>query len=69
MVITVGKPERVDRMGLHPTRCENIFPDGSPFEGVGVGPDVEDHTSALDLRRGNDPVMAKAMAMIAEGKN
>ena len=41
------------------------LPDGSPFEGVGIAPDIEVHKSAADLRNGNDPVMAKALELIA----
>jgi len=41
------------------------FPDGSPFEGVGVAPDIEVHTSAADLKAGRDPVLAKALDLIA----
>lgn len=41
------------------------FPDGSPFEGVGVSPDIEVPTTAADLRAGRDPVMAKALELIA----
>jgi len=44
------------------------FPDGSPFEGVGVAPDIEVHTSAADLKSGNDPVLAKALALIAQAE-
>lgn len=44
----------------------DYFPDGAPFEGVGVAPDIEVHTSAADLKFGNDPVLAKTLAVIAQ---
>jgi C-terminal processing protease CtpA/Prc len=36
------------------------LPDGSLFEGVGIAPDIEVHTSAADLRNGSDPVMVRS---------
>lgn len=36
------------------------FPDGSEFEGVGIRPDVEVHTSIDDLKKGRDPILEKA---------
>lgn len=36
------------------------FPDGSPFEGVGIAPDVRIEWTADDLRIGDDPVLKKA---------
>lgn len=39
------------------------FPDGAPFEGVGIAPDVEIHTGIEDLRAGRDPVLAKAVEL------
>jgi len=44
------------------------FADGSPFEGVGIAPDVEVLTTAADLRSGNDPVLTKALAMVRAAK-
>lgn len=55
-------------MGFSLSTKREYFPDGSPFEGVGVAPDMEVHTSAADLKTGNDPVIAKALAMIAGEK-
>jgi carboxyl-terminal processing protease len=46
-----------------------FLPDGSAFEGIGVVPDVEVHTSLEDLRVAKDPVLAKANGLIQELKN
>ena len=35
------------------------FPDGSEFEGVGIKPDVEVHTTIEDLKKGRDPILEK----------
>jgi len=37
------------------------MPDGAPFEGVGIVPDVEVRPTAGDLRSGRDPVLEKAL--------
>jgi len=52
-------------MGFSVSTKRESFPDGAPFEGVGVAPDIEVHTSAADLKTGNDPVLAKALDLIA----
>ncbi|HSS49191.1 MAG TPA: S41 family peptidase, partial [Thermoanaerobaculia bacterium] len=39
------------------------FPDGSPFEGVGIAPDVEARPTLDDLRHGTDSMLAKALEM------
>jgi carboxyl-terminal processing protease len=44
------------------------FPGGAPFEGVGIAPDVEVHTTAADLLAGRDPVLERALTL-AEGRN
>jgi len=41
------------------------FPDGSPFEGVGIVPDVEVAPSLQDLRLGSDPALTEAIATAA----
>lgn len=38
-----------------------FFPDGSPFEGVGIAPDIELPATPEDLRNGADPVLARAV--------
>lgn len=40
-----------------------FFPDGSPFEGVGVAPEIEVHPTIQDLKNGNDPVLNKAIEL------
>jgi len=52
-------------MGFSLSTKREYFPDGSEFEGVGVAPDIEVHTSATDLMSRSDPVLAKAMGIIA----
>ena len=42
------------------------LPDGSPFEGVGIKPDVEVKPSLEDWKAGRDPVLAKAMQLAAQ---
>jgi C-terminal processing protease CtpA/Prc len=37
-----------------------MFPDGSPFEGVGIRPDVEVAPSVDDIRAGRDVVLEAA---------
>ena len=39
------------------------FPDGRPFEGVGVAPDVRAGPTADDLRAGRDPALDRALAL------
>jgi carboxyl-terminal processing protease len=51
-------------MGISLSTKREYFPDGSVFEGVGIAPDMEVHTTAADLRAGKDPVLAEALAMI-----
>jgi carboxyl-terminal processing protease len=40
------------------------FPDGSEFEGMGIKPDVEVHTSIEMLRQGRDAALAKALELV-----
>jgi carboxyl-terminal processing protease len=42
------------------------LPDGSPFEGVGIKPDVVVVPSLEDWKAGRDPVFAKAMQLASE---
>lgn len=44
----------------------DYFPDGSEFEGVGIKPDVEVHTTIEDLKNGRDPVLEKALELAAK---
>lgn len=44
-----------------------FFPDGSPFEGVGIEPDIELLPTVEDVRKGRDPVLDRAIAM-AQGQ-
>ncbi len=53
-------------MSLRIAIKRNYFPDGSEFEGVGIKPDVEVHTTIEDLKNGRDPVLDKAMELAAK---
>jgi len=39
------------------------MPDGSPFEGVGIAPDIEVDVHAADVISGRDPVLEKALSL------
>jgi hypothetical protein len=54
-------------MRLRVSAKRDSFPDGSPFEGVGVRPDLEVPTTVAALRAGRDEVLAKALEL-ARGK-
>jgi carboxyl-terminal processing protease len=43
-----------------------MFPDGSPFEGVGIAPDSQVSPTAEDVRAGRDVVLAAALKALAE---
>ncbi len=45
-----------------------MFPDGSPFEGVGIRPDVEVSPTVEDLRAGRDAVLETARQRLVEGR-
>ncbi len=51
-------------MGFGLSTKREFFPDGSEFEGIGIGPDIEVHTRASDLQSGKDPVLEKAHELI-----
>ncbi len=62
-----GQPFSLDlgngmRIGIGTKR--EFLPDGSEFEGLGIGPDIEVRTTAEDLRKVHDPVLAKAYELI-----
>jgi carboxyl-terminal processing protease len=44
------------------------FSNGDPFEGIGIVPDVEVHTTIEDLAAGRDPVLAKALDLIQSAR-
>jgi carboxyl-terminal processing protease len=48
-------------MILNIAAVHHTFPDGSPFEGVGIAPDVAVDTTPSDLKAGRDPVLQKAL--------
>jgi len=67
---STGQPyfrELEDGMAIQLSTKREYFPDGSQFEGIGIKPDIEVHTTAEDIRSGRDPVMARALKLIAIG--
>lgn len=53
-----------DGMTFRVSTKRTSFPDGSPFEGVGVSPDVPVEPTPTDLRAGRDPVLARALTVL-----
>jgi carboxyl-terminal processing protease len=63
---TTGQPFRFDfgnGMSFRVGARRAAFPDGSPFEGVGVAPDVEVPTTLASLRAGRDEVLERALQL------
>ncbi len=54
-------PELESGMEWSIATSQEDFPDGSPFEGVGITPDVSVRNTAEDLKKGNDRVLEKAL--------
>jgi carboxyl-terminal processing protease len=50
-------------MSIRIAAKRNYFPDGSEFEGAGIKPDVEVHTTVDDLKNGKDPILEKALEL------
>jgi carboxyl-terminal processing protease len=50
-----------DGMSFHVSAKRDFFPDGSPFEGVGIAPDVLVEPTRDTLRSGRDPVLERAI--------
>jgi carboxyl-terminal processing protease len=48
-------------MMLNIAAVHHTFPDGSPFEGVGISPDVAVEITPEDLRAARDPVLQRAL--------
>ena len=58
-----GQPYRLDLgngMGLMVGSVRYRFPDGAPFEGIGITPDVPVEPRIADVRDGRDSVLQKA---------
>jgi carboxyl-terminal processing protease len=53
-------------MSLRIAVTRYYFPDGSEFEGVGIKPDVEVHTTIEDLKNRRDPTFQKALELAAD---
>lgn len=66
---STGQPYSVsfpNGMSFRVSSKRDSFPDGSPFEGIGVTPDIEIPTTIADLKAGKDPVLAKALELSAK---
>ena len=50
-------------MGFRVSTKRVYFPDESPFEGVGIRPDLEIKPTVDDLRKGRDPVLERALEL------
>ena len=50
-------------MMLNIASVRHTFPDGSRFEGIGIAPDVEIHSTIPDLKAGKDVVLDRALAI------
>jgi carboxyl-terminal processing protease len=50
-------------MSLLVGAARHTFPDGAPFEGIGIKPTVHVETRIADIRAGVDPVLTKAKEM------
>jgi carboxyl-terminal processing protease len=53
-------------MLLNIAAVRHTFPDGSRFEGVGIGPDVEVQTTVEDLKARRDVVLTKALEIAGQ---
>jgi carboxyl-terminal processing protease len=52
-----------DGIGFRVGARRVAFPDGSPFEGIGIAPDEVIRPTPEDLRAGRDPVLARALGL------
>jgi len=60
----LGCPAR-PALGADSAALAHVFPDGSPFEGVGIAPGVPVEMAPEDLKTGRDPVLARAIELAA----
>ena len=51
-------------MSFQVSMKREFLPDGSPFEGVGIAPDIVLRPTPEEIRRGEDRVLAKALSII-----
>ncbi len=66
---STGQPYMLDlgnQMMLMVGAKREMFPDGSPFEGVGIKPDIEITATVEELRQGRDPVLEAALKNSAQ---
>ncbi len=57
-----------DGIQLGVCTVRDTFPDGTPFEGVGIVPDVAVGLTPEDLKAGKDPVLEKAIQLAGTAK-
>ncbi len=55
-----------DRMGVAVGAKREYWPDGSPFEGVGIAPDVAVEPTVADLRAGRDVELEAALELLGQ---
>lgn len=63
-----GNPYRADlgqgiRMAIGAVRY--AFPDGAPFEGVGIRPDIQIDRRLVDIVNGRDAVLERAERLVS----
>jgi hypothetical protein len=51
-------------MSLNTAVTYEIFPGGSPFEGVGISPDGEVTPTLDDIRSGKDVMLSRALRLL-----
>lgn len=51
-------------MMLNTAVTRELFPNGDPFEGVGISPDIELDSTVDDIRSGNDRVLQRALEIL-----
>jgi carboxyl-terminal processing protease len=62
-----GQPYRLDLgqgMSLMIGAVRYRFPDGAPFEGVGIQPDIRVEARIADIRENKDPVLQRALELV-----
>jgi len=53
-------------MMLNVASVRHTFPDGSRFEGIGIRPDIEIHSTVQDMKIGKDVVLEKALQLATQ---
>src|SRR6266851_3140103 len=53
-------------MILNVASVRHTFPDGSRFEGIGIRPDIEIHSTVQDMKIGKDVVLERALQLATQ---